>query len=143
MSEEEKQPEEKPAEPEKRVKIRDITEEGAAKASELRYTKRFHMTYSNEDGVIQEGEFTIKRPNLSEQARIGTLCAELRDDKPAHSIDRATHQLHDALATCSVIVVQAPPWFKPSEMFDSDPLFEVYEVALKFHQSFRKDRVGK
>lgn len=140
MAEEAKQeekPEEK-VEPKTRIQIRDITSDGALKAKDIRFTKRFFMEWLDEDDVKQSGEFTVKRPNIEERARIGTLLAELREDKPPSSIDRATSQLHQWLAVCSVVVVQFPPWFQPQTMYDAGPLERVYLEALAFDQSFRK-----
>jgi len=136
--------EEKPVEEEKpqKVKIRDVTEEGAAKSKELRYTKRLAMTYTNDEGVTLQGEFTIKRPTLGEQARIGVICAEMRQDKPLSALDRATASLHDALASCSVCIIKAPPWWDPENMYDTEPLMQLFKEAIAFWNSFRKDSVG-
>ena len=134
--------EEKEEKKPEKIKIRDITEEGASKAKELRFTKRFVMDWIDEDNVSHSGEFTIKRPNLGEQARIGVIAAELREDKPVTSIDRATYNLHEWIATCQVVVTQAPPWFRPAEMFDPEPVQRVFLEALAFQTSFRKGSVG-
>lgn len=138
-TEETKSEEKKP----ENIKIRDITDEGAAKTKELRYTKRFLMDWIDEDGVKHSGEFVIKRPNIGEQARIGVIAAELREDKPVTSLDRSTHNLHEWIATCQVVVTQAPDWFKPTEMFDVEPVQRVYLEALAFHSSFRKGSLVK
>ena len=137
MSEEAAKPVEEEKPDNARVKIRDVTDEGASKDKTLRYTKRFIMSYTTEDGELLTGEFVIKRPTLGDQARIGTYAAELREDKPPNSVDRATFALQEWLATVSVVVTQAPPWFDPRNMFDSEPLQRVYEEALAFHASFR------
>jgi len=140
--EEEKKPEEATAEkPKDRIEIRDITPEGAAKAKDVRYTKRFFMDWLDEDDVKQSGEFTIKRPNIEERARIGTMMAELREDKPPSSIDRNTALLHEWMAVCSVCVIQSPPWFN-TKMYDSEPMQRAYLEVLAFQQSFLKP-VGK
>jgi len=145
MSEqEEKQEEEKDEAPkEEKIQIFDLTEEGASKNKELRFTKRFRMRYTNEDGEVLDGEFTIKRPNLAETARIGVIMAELREDKPVSSLDRTTLAMHEWIATCQIVVTKAPPWWNPEEMYDSEPLQRVFAEALAFQNSFRTKRVVK
>lgn len=139
--EEEKKPEEGTEEkkPKDTIQIRDVTDAGSNDKA-LRFTKRFWMDWESEDGK-QSGEFTIKRPTLGEQARIGTLAAEYREDKSPQSLDRATFALHNWMATCAVVVTKAPTWFDPVNMFDSEPLLRVYEEARAFFESFRKKRV--
>lgn len=142
MSEAEETTEEK-KKPE-RISIKDLTDEGAAsKSKELRFTKRFTMTIHHEDGTVEEGEFNIKRPTIGEQGRIGVLMAELRQDKPLHSIDRNTATLHEAIATCSVVVTKAPPWWDPENAYDDEPLMRVFGEALAFFNSFRRSSMAK
>ena len=143
MSEvEEKKPEEAKTEP-KKVDIRDITVGGAEKDKDLRCTKQCHVTYRSDDGETFEGEFTVKRYNIGEQARVGVIMAELRQDKPESSIDPGTLQVHEWIAVCSVCLTVIPPWWNPTEMYDLEPLKRVYEEALAFQQTFRKKRVVK
>jgi hypothetical protein len=139
--EEEKQAEEVEKKDDEKVKVFDITEEGAAQTKEMRFTKRFRLRIQHDDGEIQEGEFTIKRTTIGEQARIGVIMAELREDKPANSIDRNTFALHEWMATVQVVVMKAPPWWKPEDMFDAEPVRKVYLEALRFQNSFRKGSV--
>lgn len=132
------EPKEEAKKPPKKVEIRDITEDGAAKAKELRFTKRFSMVWRTDDGEIREGEFTIKRPTIGETTRIGVLMAEMRQDKPAASLDWATAKTHERIATCTVCVVKAPPWWDPENMFEEEPLIEVYAQVVAYWNSFRK-----
>lgn len=122
--------------------VRDLTEEGASKDKSLRFTKRFHMTWTDDEGTKHEGDFVIKRPTLGDQARIGVLCAEYREDKPPSSIDRATFSLHEWVATCAVIVTHSPEWFDPVNMYDTLPVKKVYEVAFAWFATFRIKSVG-
>lgn len=138
MSEEEKKLDEEKVEKKERVQIRDITEDGAKKNKELRFTKRFHMTCRDEDGNLLEGEFTIKRPNIGEAARIGVMMAEMRQDKPLQSLDRGTAKTHEWLATCLVCVTNSPPWWDPENMYDEEPLAKCYAVVVAYWNSFRK-----
>lgn len=138
MSEEKKTEEKKPQE---RVSVRDITDETAKKDAKLRYTKRVMVDYEDEDGTKMTGEFTIVRANIEGQSRIGTIMADLREDKPAHSLDRVTFALHEAIATCRVCVTQSPPWFDPTNMYDDVVLMRVAGEALAFNNSFRKPLV--
>lgn len=142
MAEEQKTEEKKTTEEKKkRVVIRDITDEAsAAKQKELRFSKRFHVRWDTGDEVegVKEGDIVIKRPTIGDQARIGVLMAEMREDRPPSSLDMTTFTLHQWIAYCKVVVTQAPPWFVPEEMFDPEPLRDVYEVALTYFQSFRK-----
>jgi hypothetical protein len=141
MSEEQKT-EEKKDEKKQRVQIRDITNEGAAKNKELKFTKRIHLTCENEDGETLEGDLTLTRPNIAGEARIGVIMADLRQDKPLSALDRNTARLHEWLATCMVMVTSAPPWWDPENSYDSELLMRVYAEALAFWQSFRKPSVG-
>ncbi len=135
---EEKTEEKKEEKPPEKVSIRDVTAEGAEKNKEMRFTKRFHMTYRTAEGDILEGEFTIKRPTIGEAARIGVLMAEMRQDKPMSSIDRATAATHEWLATCMVCVTKAPPWWDPNNMYEEEPLLKCYQEVVAFWNSFRK-----
>ena len=139
MSEtEEKKPEEKPL---PKVDVRDLTPAGAEKDKDLRFTKRFHVTWRTDDGDVLEGDFTVKRTNIGEQARVGVIMAELREDKPVDSIDRGTLQCHEWIAMCTVSLTVVPPWWNPTEMYELDVLKRVYEEALAFQNTFRKKRV--
>lgn len=136
--EEQKTEEQTEKKKEERVSVRDVTEAGAAKAKELRFTKRVQMTWIDEDDARHEGEFTIKRPTIGESARIGVLMAEMRQDKPLSSIDRSTASLHERLATCIVCITKAPPWWDPENMFDEEPLLKLYASVVAYFNSFRK-----
>jgi hypothetical protein len=131
---------EKKDEEESTVKIRDISDEGVAQTKEMRFTKRFTLEWDSEDGVKQ-GEFTIKRPTIGEQARIGVRLAELREDRPQSAIDWKTLQLHEWIATCAIVVTSAPPWWEPENSYDIEPLRRVYGRALEFFNSFRRKGV--
>lgn len=138
---EETKVEEKKPEESGRVQIRDLTNEGAEKNKELRFTKRVHMVWKDEDGFIHEGDFTIKRPTIGESTRIGVLMAEMRQDKPIASIDYATSKMQERIATCIVCVTQAPPWWDPENMYDEEPIVKLYALVVAYWNSFR-NKVG-
>lgn len=141
MSEEEQKTEEQAPD---NIQIRDLTEEGASKDKELRFTKRFHMDVMQDDGTKLTGVFTIKRPTIGDQARVGIILADLREDKPVDAIDAGTLQIHEMIAVCKVWVTEAPKWFENIEdSYDIAPLQRVYLEALAFRNSFRAVRVGK
>lgn len=146
---EEKKPEaevvvKEPANPDdKRVQIRDVTTEGANKDKELRFTKRIYVTYTNEAGEVLEGEFTIKRPTIGDQSRIGVIMAEMREDKPPNSLDAYTFNLHEWIATCRVTITASPPWWNTEDLFDDAPLRRVFQEVRAFVASFRKPSVEK
>lgn len=149
MAEEEetKQEEEKKEEPKKeepkKVEIFDVTDEGASKNKDMRFTKRFRMVYRTDDGEVLQGEFTIKRPTIGETSKIGVIMAELREDKPLSAIDRTTAALHEWIAYCQVVVTKAPPWWNTESIYDSEPIQRVYLEALAFINSFRNRGVVK
>ena len=138
MSEEKQQ--EEASKKNDKIDVRDITEEAARKDAKLKYTKRLHVTFTTDEGEKLEGDFEIKRANINDQGRIGTIMAGLRDDKPISALDWRTTELHEAMAVCQVCVTQAPPWFT-MEMYESDVVLRVSEEALAFQKSFRKSLV--
>ena len=61
--------------------------------------------------IEYEGNFVIKVPSMKDQSRIGVELAKLGMGMSYNQLDEATAMLNNAIATLSVVVIEAPNWF--------------------------------
>jgi hypothetical protein len=116
---------------------------GSASGYQFDRERTFYIDHQSDvDGKKYAGSFTAKRLSLFEQAKVGTLKAQLSGGmhcnvETGSGVDLGTDFLNDMVAHCEVSIVNAPEWWNPREAFDLDMLRKVYEEVVKF-RTFRE-----
>lgn len=118
-----------------RIKIVDVTDK--EKPKDLKFCKVIRAEFTTIEGDFLQGDFTIKRPTLMETAAIGTRCADLRHDKPLHSLSASTAALHEHLAVVSICVVKGPTWWNIDTFYDQEFLIRLYQEVTSFWSTFQ------
>lgn len=113
-------------------------------------TKTFMLDFEGTDGEKYQGKFTCKRLNISEISELGVLKTKMnggyyavRDEVGRYTgqgIDSATDQLNEAIATCTIALIQKPEWWDMETLYDPSVITEVYKEVLSHEESFRLRR---
>ncbi|BAK52962.1 tail assembly chaperone [Bacillus phage SP-10] len=87
------------------------------------------------------GRFIFKHPTVLDQMNIDVLKTQMLQgfETPSIIADNIAHMS----STLTVVLVEAPEWFKINEIYDYEILDRVYEEYLQWYRTFRrKDRQG-
>ena len=90
---------------------------------------------SEQDGRVYAGDFTFRRLNIGQIAKVGVETCRLNG---GFKVDDNTDFLNTMLATFVYAIVKAPDWWKPEELFDYKIAGEVYNKYLEFEATFRQ-----
>jgi len=88
------------------------------------------------------GKFTFHYPTLMERMRIGVIKANFLGNTPAGTVDMLTDNIAHMTATLSVVVDNAPDWFKLDFLEDYDVLESIYDKYFEWYSSFRNKSAG-
>ena len=84
-----------------------------------------------------KGIFTFHHPTLQERMRIGVMKAQLLNGMDG-KVDVITDNIAYMTAVLSIVIDNAPAWFKLNELYDYEILNSVYEKYNEWVNSFRK-----
>ena len=105
------------------------------------HTWNFHYKSEN-DGRVYEGQFTCKKLSIMEISRLGVRKVQLNggyhydESRPGCGVEPHIDNMNSMLAHLELAVIQAPVWFNPEVMFDPSLIRAVYEVVVRFENSF-------
>jgi len=114
-------------------------------------TKTFTITYKDDNGIEQTGQFTTKRLSIKDRAKIGVRKSQLtggqycvKDDAgnpTGQGIDEDTDYLNAMIAHLEISLVQKPTWFNLDEVAEIKVVQDVYQEVMDFEMSFFRDKI--
>jgi hypothetical protein len=111
-----------------------MEEEKKTITKKLLNTHTFTVDFTTPTGQELVGTFSVHRPNIGEQIRIGVI--EARELGGLSNIDMSTSMIARMVATLEVVVDSHPEWWKPREIRDLEVLQGVYENYIDYLQQF-------
>lgn len=106
----------------------------------LRFTKTFHVEYTNPDtGNLHTGEFGCRRLNAMLMIQYSVVKARLCEGL---TVNPGGDMLASWLAYLEVALNKWPDWWKQYETYDQEALHALHDYVRVWEESFRKGRVG-
>jgi hypothetical protein len=96
----------------------------------------FEIDMTNKAGEKFQGKFVVHRPTVKETIKIGLITAKELEGQVAN-VDVFTYDLAQMVATFDVVVDEAPKWFDPREMRDSEVLRAVWQKYADHLRAFQ------
>ena len=97
-------------------------------------THSFQVEFVTATGQELAGTFSVHRPSIGEQIRIGVV--EARELGGLSNVDNITAMFARMLATLEVVVDTHPEWWKPRDLKDLEVMQGVYEKYVDYLQQF-------
>jgi hypothetical protein len=101
----------------------------------------FTISFTSAQGQDFSGSFTVHRPTLGEQMRIGVKAAQ--DLGGLANVDIVASMVAQMIATLEVVVDQHPEWWKPRELREMEVLRMVYDKYQDYLQEFQVKSSGR
>lgn len=98
----------------------------------------FMIQHRTEEGVLLEGQFTVKKLSIREHTAITVRKIQLNggfhhdENKPGYGIDEQTDYTNHILATLELSLIQKPAWFDVGTIEDVDLMLKIYRVCVDF-----------
>jgi hypothetical protein len=108
----------------------------------LQNTLTFEIDMTNKLGEKFQGKFTVHRPTVKETIQIGLRTTKELEGQLAN-VDVDTYYLAQMVCTFDVITDEAPKWFIPREMRDTEVLRAVWKQYADHLHEFQGESPKK
>jgi len=102
------------------------------------------QSVGKDTGLNWVGEFTYRRPTLSERGQIDTMRARLNGD--LKTVAPEITYLHSALAHLRFTLQDYPKWWEDSDfgasLFDGNVVMDIYTECISFETKWREKVMG-
>lgn len=117
---------------------------GGAEATAPSTQHSFEVRYLTPSGEQLEGVFTVQLPSAEDYRRIATALSNLLRGANWASLPMDVQQVLLAMARCSVLVREAPDWFRERSLEELGPelFLAVSEEAARFEREFFRALTG-
>lgn len=116
------------------------TDEGAQESPVEKVGKIYSFTieYEHDDGRKISGAFKNQILKTSDHISVGVLRARMTGGVPVEALDRVTAQLAEAIAHCTVSLIERPPWAKNlAAIEDPELVIRIYQEVDGHEARFR------
>lgn len=97
----------------------------------------FDLEHQDSRGRVWRGHFKARVMTTRDRISIGLTKSRLSGGVSPELLDRATSELLEVMATLTVLVTEAPPWFKGSmDLHATSVLTAIYEEVAKYEARF-------